>query len=77
VRSHWCENDFFALMQIKLISTRKELGNDLHVLLPIPCSLAVCSYLFLSLSLSFFFFFFFFRALFLHTYPHTERIRYE
>ena len=35
-------------MQIKLIFTRKELGNDLHVLLPIPCSLAVCSYFFLS-----------------------------
>ena len=35
-------------MQIKLIFTRKELGNDLHVLLPIPCSLAVCLYLFLS-----------------------------
>ena len=39
---------FFSLMQIKLIFTRKELANDLHVLLPIPCSLAVCLYLFLS-----------------------------
>ena len=61
---------FFSLMQIKLIFTRKELANDLHVLLPIPCSLAVCLYLFLS-------HFFFPRALFQSSGPHMERLRYE
>ena len=50
MRSHWCENDFFSYAN-KTYFTRKELGNDLHVLLPIPFSLAVCLYLFLFLFL--------------------------